>query len=374
VLALNLAHRDLLRWSPLLPYEESKRLLESAIESGEKAGHRWLEHGHGQRADSLLAQMQSDMWRVRFQRWQSFEMGQQLEAQGRIDAAIKAYRDAADQTELRVASLYAIYHLTQISDPVTAREYLHHLITLKPATQVHWAESDYKLLGFDLDEWSVAWNGNHIPITLYWQLSEGTDVPRQWRIDDWQYIQVGDRLYQIGEVSNLLPNGGFERDLSAIAALPMGYWSIRHGRFAQSGDTSIFRKHHWLGYAEREGQITQVAIVRNITGEHGFVTPITIKDVELYLFGGWVRSTDDSEVYLGGAWEKNYERLSAWKMLDWSKHTKWHYYASVTRAPEGADSFDFRALNRGNGISIFDNVLFCHLSLPDKFNIPGEGW
>lgn len=369
-LALNLAHCDLLHWLPLLTYGEGKDLLERSIELGACAGSKWFEHGHGHRARELLAQMESRSWYERSRRWRAFETGRQLEIQGDIEAATMAYQESADQIELRVLSFFAMYRLMQqASDPIMAEEYLHHLTTLKPATQVHWAESDqYKLLGFDFDEWSIAWNGNHIPITLYWQLSESTDEPRQWRIDDWQYIQVQDRLYQIGEVSNLLPNGGFEQDLSTIAALPIGYRNIRDYRLRETFQIADYlHQYHGLIGDYRADYFSQVATMTSPPGQtNGFSAPrVPVEENGLYLLSGWMRTTGESEGYLAGVWEKDGIEFQYWKIADWSSPSSWQQYAEVMKPPSKTNRLRFIALQRGAGMVLFDDIFLCRFYPPN---------
>jgi hypothetical protein len=368
-LALNLAHRDLLYWSPLLPYEEGKCLLERVIDLGERAGPRWLEYGHDQRARERLAQMESESWYGRSQRWVAFETGRRLEAQGDAEAAIMAYQEAADQTELRAPSFYAIYRLTRTSDSRVAEGYLHRLTALVPAVQVHRTGNDqYQLLGLDLDEWSIAWDGAHIPMTLYWQTSTSVDTPRQWNVGGWQYIQVRDRLYQIGVVSNLLPNGGFEQDLSTMAALPMGYHNTRDFRLRQTGEiTDFLRQYHNLLQNWRNGYPNHVAAMTAPSEKiNGFSTSrVPIDDDALYLFSGWMRTTGESEGYLGGVWERDKTEIIYWKIAKWSSQTTWRRYASVANVPDEATEFKFMALRRGIGTVLFDDVLFCEIPLPD---------
>lgn len=363
-LMLNLAHRDLLHWSPLLPYSEGKYLLERAVDLGGRAGPRWGEHGHGQRARQILTQMESDAWYDRFQRWQAFEMGQQLESQGHIEAAFVAYQEAASQTELRAVSFYALYRLTRASDPEKSDEYLYRLVALEPATHVHWAESDqYELLGFDLDEWSVSWNGDHIPITFYWQLSISVDRPKRWYVNDWQYIQVQDRLYQVGTISNLLPNGGFEQDASVISALPMGYRNVRDCHLREAGEIINFlRQHHSLLQAQRNGYLSQVAAITGPLERHnGFSTRVLVDEDALYMLSGWMLTIGESEGYLGGVWEKGQVELQYWNVANWSSQTSWRQYSAIGLFPAEASKFRFLALQRGAGMVLFDNVLFCKI-------------
>jgi hypothetical protein len=250
-----------------------------------------------------------------------------------------------------------------------AEEHLHRLTALVPAVQVHRTGNDqYQLLGLDLDEWSIAWDGAHIPMTLYWQTSTCVDSPRQWNVGGWQYIQVRDRLYQIGVVSNLLPNGGFEQDLSTMAALPMGYHNIRDFRLRETGEiTDFLRQYHNLLQNWRNGYPNQVAAMTAPSEKiNGFSTSrVPIDDDALYLFSGWMRTTGESEGYLGGVWERDKIEIKYWKIARWSSQTTWRRYASVATAPDEATEFKFMALRRGIGTVLFDDVLFCDIPLPD---------
>jgi len=372
-LALNLAHQDLLHWSPLLPYEEGRLLLKRAIYWGERGGTRWLEHGHGQRAHQLLSQMQSEAWSGRFRSWSAFETGQQLEAQGQIEAAIIAYQDAVKQTELRVPALYAIYRLMHTSDMVAAEEYLYHLTALDPAVQVHWIANDqYQLLGFDLDEWSVAWHDAHIPIVLYWQSSAIVDTPQQWTAGNWTYIQVGERLYQIGTVRNLLPNGGFEQDLSTLAALPMGYKNTRDSRLRESSEIAVFlRQHHSLLVDQRNNYLSQVTAMNSPPEQaNGFSAPrVPVEANTLYLLSGWMRTVGECEGYLAGIWEKDKIEFLYWEIADWSSTLDWQQYAEVSMSPPEVDRFRFVAVQRGASRTLFDDLLFCRLDPPNLDNV-----
>lgn len=368
-LSLNLAHRDLSHWTPVLPDDQGRHLLERAVDLGEGAGPRWFARGHGQRACGLLAQMQSQAWVDRSRGWEAFETGQQLEAQGQIDAAVAAYEEAVSQIQLRVLSLHAIYRLLETSDPTGAEHHLQRLGALEPAVQARWSVNDhYQLLGFDLDEWSIAWDGAHILITLYWQVRLSVEGSRQWGAEDWQYIQVGDRVYQIGTVNNLLPNGGFEQDLSTVAALPTGYVNIRDSRLRETGEIADFlRQYHSLLQDLRDGDVSQVAAMTAPPEvANGFSAPrVPVEEGTLYLLSGWMRTTGDSEGYLAGVWEKGKTELEYWRIADWSSHSSWRQYTAVAVPPREAGRFRFVALQRGTGNALFDEVLFCELRQPD---------
>lgn len=367
--SLNLAHLNLMHWSPFMPDEMGERLLERAVILGENAGPSWFLHGHGQRARMLLAQMQSADWIGRSRCWQAFVQGQQFETQGQLEAAISVYQEAVTCVELRVQSLYALYRLSRGLDLITAEEHLNHLAILSPMISTPGTfDEQYQLLGFDLDLWNVAWNGSYIPITVYWQVSTPVDAVRQWEVSNWQYIQVWDRLYQIGRTANLLPNGGFEQDLSSIAALPLGYQHIRDSHLRERSEIVDFlHQYHGLTHDWRGADVSQVVAV---TGRHeqttGFSTAsIPVETGALYLLSGEMRTTDLSEGYLGGVWASGKTELRYWKVANWASTSFWRQYAAVMAAPEPAAEFRFMALQRGAGAALFDNVLFCKLALPD---------
>jgi hypothetical protein len=367
---LNLAHVMLLRWASQPPGLGSERSLIRSVGWGTRAGADWERHGHGERAAVLLARLQSDGWRERERALSAYRQGQRLEREGETTQALAHYREASNWVGSRVASIYAIYRLLQQGgDSVRVEAQLDALVALTPDFRAALAITDHvRLLGCDLDPWSLEGSEGRIPVVFYWEVPASDGTPREWVEDGWRYIRVRTRLYQIGMIDNLLPNGGFEQDLSTRVALPLGYRNLRDARIrGEDGFEAFLKSHHRLVTDQRDGHITQVAAAVNPRDEtDGMATAhkVPVQEGALYLFGGWMRVTDTNEGYLAGVWWNGGDELLYWKVAKWVSVQSWHHFVAASVAPEGADSFSPLALNRGVGEAWFDDLILLQVPLP----------
>lgn len=112
------------------------------------------------------------------------------------------------------------------------------------------------------------------------------------------------------------------------------------------------------------------AMIGSLDKANGFsALRVSVNGDNLYLLAGWMRKTGDSKGYLGGVWEKDKTELQYWKIADWSSRAYWRLYAAVLGPPQEADNFRFMALQRGIGMILFDNMLFCQIHPSDFDNV-----
>ena len=81
----------------------------------------------------------------------------------------------------------------------------------------------WTLLGYDLAR-PMLGPLSTVAIVLYWQRDVALEhSPGATRIGDWDWVWAGRRVYQIGSVENLAPNGGFEGQLDITNGYTPGW-------------------------------------------------------------------------------------------------------------------------------------------------------
>jgi hypothetical protein len=367
---LNLGEIMLLRGVSQMPAVEAEDSLTQAIKWGERARDRWERHYHKERAITLVEQLQGTEWRDREQALSAYEQAQQLEQEGQAVLALSKYQAASQWVGLKVKAAYATYRLSdQVGRIEQAEEARQYLTTLVPEVKMDTVIGDLRLLGYDLDMWSLEWDEEDIPITLYWETSAGASTfPREWLEEEWSYIKVHNRLYQLGTVRNLLPNGGFEQDLFATAIIPFGYRYFKQSHIqGQEGYVKFLESRYSLALENRNGRATQVAAISNMQNEVGGLSTfesIVVQGGKPYLFGGWMRVNGNGASYLAGEWRRTGDLLKYWQVARWVSPQSWQSFASLSISPEKADTFFPLFLGQTQSEVLFDNVLLFPVSLP----------
>jgi hypothetical protein len=207
-----------------------------------------------------------------------------------------------------------------------------------------------------------------ISITLYWELPQGKDGISQWKVENWYYVKVDQRLFQIGTVDNLLPNGGFERNL-AFPSLPYGYHTIG---MELSKNPDEWEEHYKLVLDTRNQTLSSVIA---LVGSRGItVLPYpSVRDGNNYVYAGWMKTTALGKGSLGGNWlTVNNIHLGNHYVFRAKTVRYWHPEAICIKAPDEAVSFMPLVYKKGSeGIVYFDNLLLFRLPVP-KFAVNTE--
>jgi tetratricopeptide (TPR) repeat protein len=364
----NQANLFLLRWSILGDSDCDKGYLANAYKWGERARNYWTEVYREQTSVKLRQTCANKVPTTQGLADIYFKEGVEYEARENLHNALTSYQNACQSNEKHIQACFLVYRvLAEMSEPESGNSYLLRLKALKPDYLVGTVqEREMILLGFDLQIDLLGEVAENILVTLFWDIPAPIEIVSTWVKDDWTYIQIGSRLYQIGEVDNLLPNGGFERDISPIALLPFGYQNIRYNA---NQDFRILSTYHRLTMVEREGKISQVAVVMN---PEEMLNGLTNKDKvkvspgELYVLSGFMRVSEDAKVSLGGVFRtEKKEDISYWYINRNSNDQDWTSFGGVITAPQNAEIFDLLALNTGKGEVYFDNLLFSMIPYPD---------
>jgi hypothetical protein len=311
-----------------------------------------------------------DAWLTKRDAELAYRQAQKWEREGRLESALAAYQRAFADDGQWVEAGHKVYQLaTQTGQTALAQRQAQALRELAPEWSVTVTLTDGTMLvGYDLDEMSLEHDLGSIPITLYWKLHTPLEGILRWQADGWTYVAVQSRLYQIGVVDNLLPNGGFERDLSTMAIVPAGYQDLAYmARF----QPDYLRTRHKLTVDTRDGDTTQVAAVVNaVEGVNGMntVQRITVKPRTWYVMGGWIHVLDRGIGYLGGVWRTHDgEDVLYWYVAREHPAHPWQQFASAAIAPDQATMFTPLALNLGEGEVRFDNLIFFQMPVPSQF-------
>jgi hypothetical protein len=369
-MSFNVANLALLKWVTLPVEQKSEDLLATIIHWGDRSGALWENHKFRERVIVLWEHFQTKEWQNREEAKEIYQQGMLLEEQGKASAALTAYRQAFKLQDRWIEAGYAVYHLAEASmQQELARHQMEVLYRLSPEYPMNDKavfDDGKRLLGYDLDEWHLEWGGEAIPIVFYWELPDAIPGVQYNEADEWRYIRIRERLYQVGTVRNLLPNGGFERDLSSLAALPYGY---KNTASAVKHDVDYKRSHYILSVDKRDKKLTQTVALLNSTGESNGMTtifPIEVEVNQVYLFGGWIQVKENALGYLGGVWRTmDNENIRYQYLTRELSDTSWAYFSSTFVAPDGAEIMIPLLINKGEDRVCFDDLILFLVDPPE---------
>jgi tetratricopeptide (TPR) repeat protein len=365
----NQASLNLIRWSLGQDGENPEKYLFEAVARGEQAGNYWLDT-YNERVSAKLETIQKNkLSSANGIALMTFTAGIEFEAQGNIQDALVSYQNACQQNNKLIQACSSAYSILVESYQVEAADsYRQFLIHLEPDyAHVPLEDENIKLLGYDLQTPLLERDDEPLSITIYWDMSNSTTGISEWSRNGWSYIQVGSRLYQMGKISNLLPNYGFDRDFSNIAILPYGYQNVR---YSVNQDKNILSTHHRLEVVKREQEISQAAVVVNSEEKlNGLTTKqkVDISPTDLYILSGLMRVAEGGSGSLGGVWRtQQMDDINYWYISRNSTDPSWVKVGGVERAPANAEIFTLLALNTGVGEVYFDNLMFFRIPYPEK--------
>ena len=297
----------------------------------------------------------------------AFREGRRMEAMGNLGQASEYYREAIQRDRHSTAALLELGLLYREQGETKALLAIEQeLASLIPTHPVSMTVADsLVLLGYDVDEEAFAFD---VPMTivLYWEI-RGKDlqasanlIKRQIDHEGWLTYQVGSRLYQIGEVANLIWNAGFEHPSLWSQGTPPGF---------TEGHTYRTPFAYSVLLLERDGLGTSAGCVQNTVQRTrgGLTSPIfSVLPGRLYLIGGWVRESDNgaARIFARNLAKRSY--LSNIKDVFLTKrfsHDDWAYFGGATFFSGSGPSYaSLWADNVGIGSLVcFDNLLLAAL-------------
>jgi tetratricopeptide (TPR) repeat protein len=364
---LNVANFELSKWSAESRFDKALEHLTNAVRWGERAGPKWS--AKEARVQALWSRMTDAAAQSKQVTQKAYKQGHLLEEQNELDAALEHYVQATMADEGCVKCRYALYKLAAHQEQKElAQQQLDALIELYPRYHLGIAlEGNIELIGYDLDEIELERDLNPIPITFYWQLPTLSQDISSWEEGSWKYFQIHNRLYQVGLIENLLPNGGFEFSLYGGAVLPFGY----HNTSTHANQNLRYLQiHHQLDLMQRDPVLSQVAIVVNPTEMVNGLTTIEdvfVKPNHRYILAGWLKAAGDGSGYLGGIWRtENKSDIGYWYAVENYADETWKYISVSVTSPDTAAIFTPLLTNRHSGRVYFDNLVFFELSVPES--------
>lgn len=266
----------------LAQLQMAKHWWNQEVERGLMEQRWWI---YVERVEAVLAQMSPDDVIART----AYQKGRQQEGIGNLGQAAAYYRQAA-QTDARfVPAHLALWKLLNRQGDLAALLVEYDLEHLAPTYAVSVPlTTGPMLLGYDLDNAAFAFDAP-MPIVLYWQVREGQSVnwadAADYKMNQggWETYRVGSRIYQVGEVTNLVWNAGFEQPSLWQPGVPPGYGE---------GHTYKAASAYGLSTLDRDGASTQTGCVYNTEERRysGLTSPmVPVAPGRLYLAGGWVQ-------------------------------------------------------------------------------------
>ena len=181
------------------------------------------------------------------------------------------------------------------------------------------------------------------------------------RISDSDWVWVGRRVYQIGSVENLAPNGGFESQLDLEDGYTSG-WSHLESCIVPPA----------LAILPRYPAGTSVVL--SLTSRSGTCRPYSSYRIPLltsgpHLMSAWimVKGESDSKACIGNTW------WGSIKTAFCASESRWVHQARVVlpRPEDDAVSLDVEVDGQGTR-AFFDDVLFFPLDLQSLSELENE--
>ena len=300
-----------------------------------------------------------------------FRQGLLHEQVGELEEAIQSCEQALSQNRRLIPAYVRLGQLYESQGRlVQAKKTLKEFTRLDPEYQVSKTINDkWTLIGYELDEDALAW-GLPVPITLYWRLEKGIAVrqPVHEKQGEWDLYRYGRRVYQLGTVANLAPNGGFERADAPHVGTPTRHVGTPYGydRYPYNAPP----EQHAITIAERNGQKTLVATLYNLSKKRSSLQtqPIPVRDDVAYLAAAWVRNRASGGIAgVGCWWVGDLPHVVAPYDHDFIEAgtEQWSYLSHLTRPIPGARACRLWLFNyEGSGHVDFDDALFMALEPP----------
>jgi tetratricopeptide (TPR) repeat protein len=311
-----------------------------------------------ERLDALRAYVASPSFFASRQARLMLSAGERCEQKGDTECALQNYQDALRLDSHSIPAYYHLYRLYALrGDHEQSQALLHALESLPPAYPLAKPApvGDFALVGYDLDESSLEM-GRSVEVVLHWQAEKAAATDFSESVQgDWHIYLLGKRLYQVGSVTNMATNGGFELTSTVYDQRPYGFTAERY-------DPEKYAAHR-LVIANDTGAPTVCAELDNrrvVGGFSGYMSseswPISADTP--YLLGGRVRSAQQAGkiglLWTGRGVPDDEQNRYVPASID---RNGWVYHAGVLEPPQAAVFLRLQLLNQvQDGVACFDNL------------------
>jgi len=232
------------------------------------------------------------------------------------------------------------------------------LLSLKPEYEVNHKFSDgLILLGYSLNEKEFELF-NEGKIIFFWEIAN-QNLELNYKKEKLSNIyEIDNRLYEVKEVKNLIPNFGFEVD------------SIGKG-FPYGWDTDIYYSplvcHEIVSEADLLDKTQYLLLNNTIANNTNCQTHyIAVDEGNCYLQGGWIKSINGN-AYLGRRWFDSEKRVMKYNYAASNiRLPSWEYYSQIVTPHSNVAYCRLWVINyKTQGKAYFDDIIFIKLELPE---------
>lgn len=303
--------------------------------------------------------------------------GRALEVSRQTEQAVVAYQSSVALNPRLVeayAGLYRGYSMLALHKE--ARAALSKLESLEPAHRLGQCLSDgrcdesrsvevlsgWRLLGYELHDAEEVAYLRSVRVTLYWEMDTLCGEGMRELIGDvWHWYAIGKRVYQVGAITNLISNAGFEGLVLGNKRLSIPGWPNDWYTTTPSQIIDVPR-------VQRDGSPSSVLRLTNVAGGPSAkrTGPLRLDLPGPYLLAGWLYVEGGSTGCIGRHW---YPALGGGPELEYltcvnSSSPGWSHAADLSYPAPNAEWFTVILKNLGPGQVLFDDILFAPLELP----------
>lgn len=296
----------------------------------------------------------------------TFKRGMLNESAGMYERAIADYQRVIDS--LDTSSIPAYYGLWRLYDEVGQKpeaehvaERLHKLVPEYTVEHQHGRLNGWILIGYQLDEMRLELM-QPLRIVFYWQAQSAIctgDVVRYWQRPNEEIYCIGDRVYQIRVLENLLPTGEEIRNPRYPSL--SGYWP-------GCSDDQICSQQ--IMRTQRMGMHTNALVLTNsMSARNALISRnILVEPHTTYVLAGWSKTQHGNPnawlgvVCFGELWQDG-QRYSY--IIRNEGIPEWKHSAGVVQMTESERACRVLLLNYGDKEEVyFDDILFGQIRLP----------
>lgn len=389
----NIAWLNVIRWAAVMQSDEADSKFDDALQALRFLRYALANNSQLKRVNSLeqVAHSFENGTQTRAEIRQAQHellVADRLREEGRCSEALPLYRELSDSRFYRVEVLLGgLLCAVELNDEAQARHLHAMLSSLQPSRRVEpvsellgWTPGDgipvneaWQFLGFDVLEERALPFSMPAPVVLYWQL-DAPDQETQVQIatrGSWKLYRVGNRVYQIGSMTNLVPNPGFEQPfLSSVGGqVHIPGWYSNH--YSTTNDQTIR-----VVLSERQDRSTlALSLWNSAGGPSDLVATMPIQASQLYVFGASLQQS-------GGSWacaafafhpgrlgfsSPDIEGIDKWAGCHGNTEvTSWRDVATILRPRSDSTGLSLFLIDFGPGTAEFDNVLLFPIVSPDE--------
>lgn len=263
-----------------------------------------------------------------------------------IDAYVSRYRvgqTIGDKQEMSVALLDLQRLMPTYPQPNRA-----------PVVEPIGQDRQVRLIGYDVLNARLIGYTNQVQVLLYWQIEPSCgETLARWSDGIWTWTLAGERLYQEGAVTNMVPNPGFEELDLGGSPRPAGW----QGYVGIGGWSVPVSEVHQL---ERDGRPTKAlkVLAQERRGAVATESFDLNQEAWLYIYAGSLRVEESVETCItrddgGFGWD----RLVCLR----DASIGWQAAGAVVRPADGARQWLLYLEVQGEGAAYFDDLVFAPL-------------